>query len=96
MQELTRYWIDLARDIRGFRLHTPLDTDDLGAVSLFCIDHMDSRKIEQELRDTHRVHVKYRQVKHVTGMRVSPHIYMLKSDLDIFVEALKQVVKKYS
>lgn len=96
LQALTRYWVDFARNIPGFRLHTPLDTDDLGAVSLFSVDHMDSRKIEQELRETHRVHVKYRQVQHVTGIRVSPHIYMLKSDLDIFVEALKQVVKKYS
>ena len=29
----------------------------------------------------------------LNGLRVSPHIYMLKSDLDIFVEALRQVVK---
>ena len=35
LQELTRYWIGLARDVPGFTLHTPLATDDLGAVSLF-------------------------------------------------------------
>jgi selenocysteine lyase/cysteine desulfurase len=91
LQELTRYWIDLARNIPGFRLHTPLDSDDLSAVSLFSIDSMDCRKIEQELRQTHQVHVKYRTVRHVSGLRVSPHIYMLKSELDSFVEALEQV-----
>ncbi len=94
LQELTRYWINLAGDISGFRLHTPLDSEELGAVSLFSIDGMDSKKIEQELRQTHRVHVKYRQVREVAGLRVSPHLYMLKSDLDIFVDALRQVVKK--
>jgi selenocysteine lyase/cysteine desulfurase len=92
LQELTRYWVNLARDIPGFRLHTPLESGDLGAVSLFSIDGMDAKKIEQELRQTHRVHVKYRQIQDVAGLRVSPHLYMLKSDLDVFVDALKQVV----
>lgn len=95
LQELTRYWVNLARDIPGFSLHTPLDTDDLGAVNLFSINGMDSRKVEQELRQTHNVHVRYREVRHINGMRVSPHLYMLKSDLDLFVDALKQVVKNH-
>lgn len=38
LQELTHYWVDLAKDIPGFRLHTLLDTVELGAVSLFSID----------------------------------------------------------
>ncbi|PVE23465.1 aminotransferase [Microvirga sp. KLBC 81] len=95
LQELTRYWVDLARRIPGFRLHTPLDTDNLGGVALFSIDGVDSKTIEQELRGTHRVHVKYRQVRYLHGLRVSPHIYMLKGDLDIFVAALEQVVNRH-
>jgi selenocysteine lyase/cysteine desulfurase len=39
-----------------------------------------------------RVHVKLRQVQHVPGLRVSPHIYTLKEELDRFVAALAQVV----
>jgi selenocysteine lyase/cysteine desulfurase len=92
LQELTRYWVDLAKDIPGFRLHTPLDTVELGAVSLFSIDQCDARWIEQELRNTHKVHVKFRQIRHISGLRVSPSIYTQKSDLYRFVEALKQVV----
>ena len=91
LRELTRYWVGQARHIRGFRLHTPLDTDALGALSLFSIDGMDARQIERELRERHRVHVKFRQVHHLAGLRVSPHVYMLKSELDMFVEALARV-----
>jgi selenocysteine lyase/cysteine desulfurase len=94
LQELTRYWTNLAREIPGFTLHTPLDTDELGAVSLFSIHNMDSRKVERELRETYRVHVKYRETRHINGLRVSPHIYMLKSDLDFFVDTLKKIVKQ--
>jgi selenocysteine lyase/cysteine desulfurase len=96
LRELTRYWIERARSIPGFRLHTPIDGDDLGAVSLFSIDGMDSRKIEQQLRDRHGVHVKFRQVLHLHGLRVSPHIYTLKPELDRFVAALEQVVPAFS
>jgi selenocysteine lyase/cysteine desulfurase len=91
LQALTRHWVNQARHIRGFRLHTPLDTDALGAVSLFSIDGLDARQIERELRETHRVHVKFRQVRHLAGLRVSPHVYTLESDLDAFVAALARV-----
>ena len=93
LQELTRYWVSLAHDIPGFRMHTPLDTDDLGAVCMFSIDHVDSKNLERELREKHLVHVKYRKVEHVEGLRVSPHIYMLRANLDNFVTALRDAVE---
>lgn len=96
MRELTRYWVERASGIPGFRLHTPLDTESLGAVSLFSIDGLDARAVEQELRESHRIHVKYREVRHLSGMRVSPHIYMRESELNRFVEALAEVVDKQS
>jgi selenocysteine lyase/cysteine desulfurase len=92
LRQLTRYWVDQARRIPGFRLHTPLDTDDLGAVTLFSIDGLESRPIERMLRDTHAVHVKHREVGHLKGLRVSPHIYTQPHELDRFVQALDEVV----
>ncbi|WP_232080951.1 aminotransferase class V-fold PLP-dependent enzyme [Variovorax sp. SRS16] len=35
--ELTRYWVALARGVRGFRMHTPVDDERIAAVSLFSI-----------------------------------------------------------
>lgn len=93
LQHLTRYWVDRAREIPGFRLHTPLDTDQLGAVSLFSIDGLESKAIERELRERHQVHVKYRQVGHLEGMRVSPHIYTLEQELGRFVDGLDRIVR---
>ena len=92
LRHLTRYWADRARELPGFRLHTLLDRDDLGAVALFSIDDLDSRAVERELCETHQVHVKYRQVRYLEGMRVSPHVYMQEEDLDRFVTALERVI----
>jgi selenocysteine lyase/cysteine desulfurase len=93
LRELTRYWVAIARDIPGFRLHTPTNTDSLGAISLFSIDGVNMRNLEGDLREKHQVHVKHRRVEHIEGLRVSPHIYMLKSDLDAFVTALRDALK---
>lgn len=61
-------------------------------MSLFSIDGPDSRIIEPELRNTHRVHVKYRSVGELHGVRVSPHVYMLEEELARFVWALELLV----
>ncbi|MEM5435925.1 aminotransferase class V-fold PLP-dependent enzyme [Paraburkholderia diazotrophica] len=93
LSALTRYWIARAADIDGLRIHTPLDTDALGAVSLFSIDGVDAVALEATLRQSFSVHVKYRRVGQLEGLRVSPHIYMNEADLDVFVDALRAAVK---
>jgi len=92
LRELTRYWVALARGIRGFTLHTPVDDEQLAAVSLFSIAGADMKHVERELRERHHVHVKYRCVGPIEGLRVSPHVYTRKSELQRFVEALDRVL----
>jgi selenocysteine lyase/cysteine desulfurase len=92
LRELTRYWVDLASGIPGFRLHTPLDDERLAAVSLFSIAGADMKHVERELREKHQVHVKYRRVGPIEGLRVSPHVYIRKAELQQFVQALERVL----
>lgn len=75
LRHLTRYWVARASSIPGFRLHTQLDRDDVGALSLFSVDGLDSRAIEREVRETDHVRVSHRSVRHLEGLRVSPHIH---------------------
>ncbi|WP_027799306.1 aminotransferase class V-fold PLP-dependent enzyme [Paraburkholderia dilworthii] len=93
LSALTRYWTARAADINGLRIHTPLDADTLGAVSLFSIDGIDAARLERTLRQSFSVHVKYRRVGQLEGLRVSPHIYMNEADLDAFVDTLHAAAK---
>ncbi|MFC0198857.1 aminotransferase class V-fold PLP-dependent enzyme [Paracoccus rhizosphaerae] len=92
LKELTLHWVNQARSIPGFRLHTPIKPTSLGAVVLFSIDGQDMRKLERILREAWQVHVKYREVGPIKGLRVSPHVYMTESELDRFVTALRASV----
>ena len=50
------------------------------------------RHVEQELRDRHRVHAKYSRMGPIEGLRVSPHVYIRKTEVRRFVEALDRVL----
>jgi selenocysteine lyase/cysteine desulfurase len=92
LRTLTRYWTERTSDIPGLRLHTPRNSPSIGAVSLFSIEGKDARKIERALAER-GVRVRYRQVKELEGVRVSPHIYTSTEELDHFVAALRAVSK---
>ena len=76
-------------------MHTPVDNEQLAAVSLFSIAGADMKHVERELRERHQVHVKYRCVGPIEGLRVSPHVYTRKSELLRFVAALEHVVGQH-
>lgn len=91
LQGLSRYWIERAQGLRGFKLHTPLESPDLGAVTLSSLAGRTAEDVEKQLRERHRIRVRFRRQGTLSGIRVSPHIYTLKSDLDRFVKALGEV-----
>lgn len=93
LSELTDYWVARARRIPGFLLFSQTTGGRAGAVGLFAIEGRDARAIEEALRSEHAIHVKYRKVGEIEGLRVSPHIYTRFSELDRFVDALDAVCR---
>ena len=93
LQQLSRYWVGAAADIKGFKMHTPLDTPNLNAVTAFSIDGVSVESIEKRLAADHKIQVKFRRQHSLACVRVSPQIYILKRELDRFVSALRQVAK---
>lgn len=94
LRHLSRYWIDRAKDIRGFRLHTPIQDARTAAVTLFSITGMEAEAIEKRLRAEHGIRVRFRKRGSLTGVRISPHIYTVTADLDRFVAALRSVAAR--
>jgi len=91
LHELSRYWIEAARDIPGFELQTPLSDASPTAVVTFSIKQLRADDLEAALRSRHAIHVLARHRGSFSGVRVSPHIYTEKAELDRFVRALHAV-----
>ena len=49
LQELSRYWVQAASDIKGFRDAHPMDTPNLNAVTAFSIAGLSVETIEKRL-----------------------------------------------
>lgn len=93
LRELSRYWVQKAAQIKGFKIHTPMDSPELGAVTLFSVAGLEPEVIEKRLRTEHKIRTRFRRQGALAGVRVSPHVYTTKNELDQFVSALRHIVQ---
>jgi selenocysteine lyase/cysteine desulfurase len=91
LQTLSRYWVDKAMSIPGFRIHTLMDHPGLGGLTTFSIDGMPVERIESRLRDEFGIQTRKRTPAGFRGIRVSPQIYNTMDELDAFVAALRKI-----
>jgi len=89
LQTLSRYWVEQALEIPGFRVHTPIDHPKLGGLVTFSIDGVPIQTIEARLRDEFNIQTRLRNPPGLQGIRVSPQLYSQKSDLDALVQAIR-------
>ena len=90
---MSKYWVEQASDIPGFKIHTPMNSPNLGGVTLFSIDNIPIKVIETRLRDEFKIQTRKREPKGLKGVRVSPQIYMRMSELDTLVDAIRAIAR---
>ncbi len=91
LQSLSRYWVERAMEIPGFRIHTPMDHPELGGIATFSLDGIPVAVIEARLRNEFGIQTRRRVPEGLNGIRVSPQIYMRTSELDTFVDAIRTI-----
>lgn len=76
------------------KLHTPVDSKELGAVALFSLGNWPAEELDQALRKQFGIKARSRRQSDLSGVRVSPHLYTSKAELDRFVTALRTLAKQ--
>lgn len=91
LQYLTRYWWDQICDLNGIEPMTHLESRDrYGAIAAFrCPQRKDLLLDHWLLQKKRQIITRMRDEKGIY-FRVSPHIYTLPRDLDIFVKSVKE------
>ncbi len=90
---LKNYWAEQLKDHPRIRLKTSLKKDFGGAIALFEIDGMDKMiPIVNKLYTQHQIHTVAINREAINGIRVTPNVYTLESDLDRFVEVIKKMI----
>ncbi len=88
LRHLKNYWVELARKIPGFQLHSPARAENGCGIALFSLEGADNGELSNWLFRNHQVHTVPINWENISGIRVTPNVYTLKEDLGRLVEAL--------
>lgn len=86
---LKNYWAEQVVDLPGVSLGTSLHRDYSGALALLKIEGKTPREVAGELFSEHKIHAVAIDVENIQGVRITPHVYTLKRELDQLIKAIK-------
>jgi selenocysteine lyase/cysteine desulfurase len=93
LRYLQRYWTDQVRALPRVVLNTPSDPKRSCAIANVGIEGMDPGKLAEVLMQKYRIFTVAIGHSGVFGVRVTPHLYTTTTELDVFVNALKELSK---
>lgn len=90
---LKNYWAESVSALPGVQIGTSLKREYGGAIGLLQIDGHDPRDVGQFLFKEHKIHTTSIVWENISGVRVTPNVYTLTSDLDRLISAVHNYVK---
>jgi selenocysteine lyase/cysteine desulfurase len=75
--------------IPGVKIHTPISPAWSGAIALFSIEGWKPSEIDSELFKKWGIHCVAIDWENIHGVRITPHVYTLESDLDRLLDGIR-------
>jgi selenocysteine lyase/cysteine desulfurase len=91
LKHLTRYWTGQLRDVDRVRVNTPADENRYNAIANVAIDGLSPNELSKTLLEDYGIWTVAINHPNVKGIRVTPNVYTLTSELDMLVRALKDL-----
>ena len=91
MRFLQRYWSDKLRNVKNVIVNTPLDINRSCGIGNVGLKNMSPSKMEDLLFQKYKIFTVAIDYANVKGCRISPNIFTTTKELDIFVEAVKEL-----
>jgi len=93
LRYIQRYWTSRVRDIPGIIVNTPKEEHRSCAIANVGIEGMEPSDLAKKLIDKYRIWTVAINRPGVRGCRITPNIYTTTKELDVFVNALKELAK---
>jgi selenocysteine lyase/cysteine desulfurase len=75
------------------KVHTPVSATHSGAIAIVSIEGKEPSEIDQALFKNYGIHTVAINWENIHGVRITPHVYTSKSDLDRLIEGLISISK---
>lgn len=94
LRYLQRYWSDKLREVPGIAVNTPAEPRRSCGIANVGISHMNPKELADRLMKEYRIWTVGIDGAGVRGCRITPNIYTSTRELDTFVEAMKELVRR--
>ena len=91
LRYLKNYWCEQVREIPRVKLNISLRPEFSCALGNFAIDGKKPEDIANILFNEHKIHTVAIVWENIVGVRVTPHVYTLTSELDKLAAAIKKI-----
>jgi len=88
---LRNYWMERIRDIPKVKFFTSFDPKYACGLGNFGIEGMTPGELQKALFDRYKIFTVAINWENIVGVRVTPNIYTTTSDLDQFVQAVREI-----
>lgn len=91
LQYLKSYWTESVRQHPKIQIHTDTNPERSCALCIVNIDGHTAGEVGGILQDKYKIHTTSIDYSNVKGVRVTPHVYTVKADLDRLITALLKI-----
>lgn len=91
LYELQKYWTQQLADDERFIINHPKASSHSGALGNIAIKDKKVEEVANRLFDQYKIHAVSINWENIHGVRITPNVYTLKSELDKLVRALKTI-----
>ncbi len=91
LRYLKNYWLEKIKHFQKVKTYTSLKAQYSCAIATIGIEGIDAEIIEQQLLEKYKIHCTIVKHEQVNGIRITPHVYTSLSELDILVNAIKEM-----
>ena len=91
MRFLQRYWSDKLRNINNVIVNTPIDINRSCGIGNVGLTNISPSEMANILMDKYKIFTVSIDYANVRGCRISPNIFTTIDELDIFVNAVKEM-----
>jgi selenocysteine lyase/cysteine desulfurase len=91
LRYLKNYWLEKVKLLQKVKTYTSLKNQYSCAIATIGIEGLDASEIELQLLEKYKIHCTIVKHEQINGIRITPHVYTSISELDLLVNAIKEM-----
>ncbi len=91
LRYMKNYWVNAIKDLPKVRINTPMKDHQSCGIANISLEGYSPKELADALFDRYRIFTVAIDHQAVKGVRITPHLYTRKADLDLLIKAVKDL-----